>query len=82
MQGAVSEEERKACCCQLSSVCSHLAVCLTLSLPLRVNYSWHNHLNPDVVKGGWTEEEDAIILRMQAELGNQWAKITKMLPGR
>ena len=43
---------------------------------------WHNHLNPDVVKGGWTEEEDKIILRMQAELGNQWAKITKMLPGR
>lgn len=43
---------------------------------------WHNHLNPDVKKGCWTEEEDEIILRMQAQLGNQWAKITKMLPGR
>jgi len=26
---------------------------------------WHNHLNPDVKKGGWTDEEDEIILRMQ-----------------
>jgi len=43
---------------------------------------WHNHLNPDVKKGSWTEEEDEIILTMQAELGNAWAKITKMLPGR
>jgi len=43
---------------------------------------WHNHLNPDVKKGGWTEEEDRIIIKMQAELGNQWAKITKMVPGR
>mmetsp|Transcript_97508 Transcript_97508/g.278838 ORF Transcript_97508/g.278838 Transcript_97508/m.278838 type:complete len:309 (-) Transcript_97508:332-1258(-) len=43
---------------------------------------WHNHLNPDVKKGSWTEEEDEIILSMQAELGNAWAKITKMLPGR
>ena len=33
-------------------------------------------------KGSWTEEEDEIILAMQAELGNAWAKITKMLPGR
>ena len=33
-------------------------------------------------KGSWTEEEDEIILSMQAELGNAWAKITKMLPGR
>ena len=43
---------------------------------------WHNHLNPDVKKGGWTEEEDRIIIKMQMELGNQWAKITKMVPGR
>lgn len=43
---------------------------------------WHNHLNPDVKKGEWSNEEDRIIIQMQAKLGNQWAKITKMLPGR
>ena len=43
---------------------------------------WHNHLDPTVKKGEWTPEEDRIIIQMQAKLGNQWAKITRMLPGR
>jgi len=43
---------------------------------------WHNHLNPGIKKGDWTPEEDLIIVSMQKSLGNQWAKITKMLPGR
>ena len=33
-------------------------------------------------KGAWTQEEDRIIIQQQALLGNQWAVITKMLPGR
>lgn len=43
---------------------------------------WHNHLNPDIKKGEWSEEEDMLILSMQRSIGNQWAKITKYLPGR
>jgi hypothetical protein len=43
---------------------------------------YHNHLQPNIRKGDWTEEEDRIIVEMQQKLGNQWAKITKMLPGR
>ena len=43
---------------------------------------YHNHLLPDIKKGDWTAEEDQIIINMQKEIGNQWAKITKMLPGR
>mmetsp|Transcript_34088 Transcript_34088/g.69705 ORF Transcript_34088/g.69705 Transcript_34088/m.69705 type:complete len:347 (+) Transcript_34088:159-1199(+) len=43
---------------------------------------WHNHLDPAVKKGAWEPHEDDLIVKMQRELGNQWAVITKMLPGR
>ncbi|KAJ1429282.1 Homeodomain-like protein, partial [Ochromonadaceae sp. CCMP2298] len=43
---------------------------------------WHNHLGAGIKKGEWTEEEDRIIITMKRTIGNQWAKITKMLPGR
>ncbi|CAI5723406.1 unnamed protein product [Hyaloperonospora brassicae] len=43
---------------------------------------WHNQLNPSIKKTPWTEEENEIILRLQAQLGNCWAKITAALPGR
>ncbi|KAG1708923.1 hypothetical protein DVH05_022555 [Phytophthora capsici] len=43
---------------------------------------WHNQLNPSIKKTPWTKEEDAIIIAMQAQLGNSWAKITSRLPGR
>ena len=33
-------------------------------------------------KGGWTEEEDAILVEAQAKWGNCWTKIAKLLPGR
>mmetsp|Transcript_34322 Transcript_34322/g.49876 ORF Transcript_34322/g.49876 Transcript_34322/m.49876 type:complete len:738 (+) Transcript_34322:178-2391(+) len=43
---------------------------------------WHNHLDCGIKKGDWTQEEDEIIMTMQKTIGNQWSKITKMLPGR
>ena len=41
-----------------------------------------NHLNPDLKKGEWTDDEEAILIAMHQHHGNRWANISKQLPGR
>jgi Myb-like DNA-binding domain len=41
-----------------------------------------NHLDPQLRKGGWSEEEESLLVSLHARHGNKWAKISKMLPGR
>lgn len=43
---------------------------------------WFNHLNPEINKDPWTEEEEAVLRAAHSRIGNKWALIAKYLPGR
>lgn len=43
---------------------------------------WLNHLNPEINKMSWTEEEEQILFFYQELLGNKWSYISKYIPGR
>jgi hypothetical protein len=56
----------------------------TVFLPIVVSHcsSWHNHLNPDIKKTPWTDDEDRTILNLYQQFGSKWAEMAKFLPGR
>nr|XP_043639348.1 transcription factor MYB3R-4 [Erigeron canadensis] len=43
---------------------------------------WHNHLNPEINKEAWTQEEEIMLIQAHQVYGNKWAELTKFLPGR
>ncbi|KAJ3703591.1 hypothetical protein LUZ61_007296 [Rhynchospora tenuis] len=43
---------------------------------------WHNHLNPNINKEAWTQDEEIMLIHAHSIHGNKWAELTKYLPGR
>ena len=43
---------------------------------------WQNYLNNDLKQGGWTEEEDRVLLEGHRMHGNKWTEIARMVGGR
>lgn len=43
---------------------------------------WKNYLSPSIKKGSLTEEEQLLVIQLQAKHGNKWKKIAAEVPGR
>lgn len=48
----------------------------------QIRERWTHHLNPEVNKNPWSDQEDLILMQAHARWGNQWSRISKLLPGR
>lgn len=43
---------------------------------------WHNHLNPELKKEEWSQEDEMKIFELQKQFGNKWSEIAEHMPGR
>ncbi|KAL3536861.1 hypothetical protein ACH5RR_000227 [Cinchona calisaya] len=60
-----------------------IAECLPCRTDVQCLHRWQKVLNPELVKGPWTKEEDDLIIELVGKQGSKkWSEIAKHLPGR
>jgi hypothetical protein len=59
-----------------------IATCLKTKTQKQVYARWRDYLQPSLTTRPWTKEEQKRLLELQARVGNQWAELAKMMPGR
>ncbi|KAG0503473.1 hypothetical protein HPP92_003545 [Vanilla planifolia] len=60
-----------------------IAECFPGRTDVQCLHRWQKVLNPDLVKGPWSMEEDEIIIEMVNKFGpKKWSSIAQALPGR
>lgn len=43
---------------------------------------WHNQLRPDIKRDAWDAVEERMLIDAHRRIGNKWADIAKLIPGR
>jgi hypothetical protein len=59
-----------------------LATLLPGRLGKQCRERWRNHLDPEVNRCPWTDEEDLVLIDWHEKIGSKWVKIAEYLPGR
>ena len=53
-----------------------IALCVPGRTNVQCRYRWHNVLNPDLMKGHWTSEEDDLLTQAVEQLGSKnWKSV-------
>jgi hypothetical protein len=61
---------------------SNIAKLLTNRNGKQCRERWFNHLDPQLKKTPWSEEEDELLIAVHRRLGNAWTKIALEILGR
>ena len=61
---------------------STIASCMSGRQGKQCRERWHNHLNPDILKSSWRDDEEWKLFLLHKLYGNKWAILAQMISGR